>query len=724
MKSIRKVTEEEFLWMESNSSQEVMCVERVFALDIGTRLVMGLVMGKNQEGYQIVASARTEHRQRAMYDGQIHDIEEVANAVERVVLELEEKTKERLQFVSVAAAGRALKTAVAGAQRCESTPVIWERDSLLALELEAIQQALCEIRAEEADTVYHCVGYSTVNTFLDGQHLSSLIGQRGKEAKVEIIATFLPRTVIDGLTGVISRLGLEMRDLTLEPIAAGQAAIPSDMRRMNLALVDVGAGTADIALTRNGSFFAYGMVPMAGDEITERICQQYLVDFQMGEKLKRSLGSKAKLTFKDFLGAETTVTREEVQDLIKPVVCELADKIAKEILKLNQGIPHAVILIGGGSLTPLLPECLSEILELPRNRVGIQIRERLKGIIGEKSLKGPEAITPIGIGMSTIEGHGLHYFSVKVNGTQVPIFELQLATVSDALLAAGIPPRFLIARPGPALTFEINGEMKIAKGGFGKAAQFFLNDREVSLDQKLQPGDEIKFSSAMDGEKARITLGEFIPFTTAKQIKVNGELIYFESKIYCNGIQVERESEALDGSKIIYRPNKTLLDLLIFLNIPSSKLREIKILVGGKPHTYPAEKEVRVNNQNLPLDYELKCGDEVDIKDSELRIKDLNLKPDPIVFYVNGREVIYPPKTLKITSRGKLVSENETIRDEMEIIVEGYEHMPMLSDILPYANIPQEVSLGSSLEIRKNNQPAQFTTLLHPGDRIEIGWKK
>lgn len=702
-------------------------MERVFALDIGTRLVMGLIMEKTQEGYQIIASARTEHRQRAMYDGQIHDIEEVAYAVEKVKEELEQKTQEKLHFVSVAAAGRALITAVASAKQCENVPVIWERESILALEMEAVQQALREIQSEEVGMTYHCVGYSTVETRLEGQNLTNLIGQRGKEVEIKVIATFLPRTVVDGLTGVISRVGLAMRDLTLEPIAAGLAAIPPDMRRMNLALVDIGAGTADIALTRNGSFFAYGMVPMAGDEITERICQQYLVDFQRGETLKRNLGSKAKLSFTDFLGMKTTVSRAEVTDLIKPVVLELADKIAQEILNLNQGIPHAVILIGGGSLTPFLPECISDILGLPRNRVGIQIRERLKGISGEEAVKGPEAITPIGIGMSAIGEAGLHYFSVKVNTLQVPIFEMQLATVSDALLAAGISPRLLIGRPGAALTYEINGDINIVKGGFGKPAQFLLNGEDVGLDQELQPADEIQFTSAVDGEKARITFGEIIPTEPKKEIWVNGQKLVFEPEIYGNGVKVERASEVPDGCKISYGSNHSLMDLLRFLNIPSTTLMELRLKINGREQVFPAEREILVNEERVALDLTLNDGDEVLIRESELFVKDLKLRAEPLLFYVNGQEIIYPPQTLKITSRGKLLSGDECVKNGMELLVEGYEHMPLLSDLLPYipyTEISQEVPSGSRLSLRKNGRDAEFTTLLHPGDRIEVEWKR
>ena len=387
-----------------------------------------------------------------MYDGQVHDVDEVARAVIKVKEILEKKLDEPLKQVAVAAAGRALRTEVAVAERKEPLPVRWEREDVLALEMEAVHCALRQLQISTSDDSqsYHCVGYSPIARWNEGEEISNLIGQRGKVAKVSVIATFLPRTVVDGLVAVLGRVGLEMTSLTLEPIAAGQAAIPMNMRRLNLALVDIGAGTADIALTRNGSFFAYGMVPMAGDEVTEAICAHYLLDFKVGEKVKRELNKKVQLNFTDFLGAKVVVKKEEVLNIIKPVVGKLAESISREILNLNNEVPQAIILIGGGSLTPMLSEMLAETLKIPQNRVGIQIRERLGEIFGEKKLKGPESITPIGIGIAALEGNGLQYYTVSVNSTTVSIFELQLTTVAEALLAAGINRvLFLVSREPP-----------------------------------------------------------------------------------------------------------------------------------------------------------------------------------------------------------------------------------------------------------------------------------
>ncbi len=80
-----------------------------------------------------------------------------------------------------------------------------------------------------------------------------------------------------------------MEALTLEPIAAINVLVPPSMRRLNVALVDIGAGTSDIAITNHNTVVSYGMVPVAGDEITEALSNHYLLDFPVAEQAKRFL---------------------------------------------------------------------------------------------------------------------------------------------------------------------------------------------------------------------------------------------------------------------------------------------------------------------------------------------------------------------------------------------------------------------------------------------------
>lgn len=110
----------------------------------------------------------------------------------------------------------------------------------------------------------------------------------------------------------MGRAGLHVLNLTLEPIAAINVAIPESFRMLNLALVDVGAGTSDICVTKDGSIVAYGMIPYAGDEITELLVQHYLVDFNTAEHIKIASGEMGPIEYKDIMCISHTVNPEEV----------------------------------------------------------------------------------------------------------------------------------------------------------------------------------------------------------------------------------------------------------------------------------------------------------------------------------------------------------------------------------------------------------------------------
>ena len=108
-----------------------------------------------------------------------------------------------------------------------------------------------------------------IRYYLNGYEIGNLEGHKAHTIGADVLATFLPEEVVDGLYAAVDQADLEVSNLTLEPIAAINVAIPERFRLLNIALVDVGAGTSDISVVKEGSVIAFGMMPLAGDEITE-----------------------------------------------------------------------------------------------------------------------------------------------------------------------------------------------------------------------------------------------------------------------------------------------------------------------------------------------------------------------------------------------------------------------------------------------------------------------
>lgn len=485
--------------------------ELIFALDIGTRTVIGIVGYMEGENFKVVAAEIIEHKSRSIFDGQVSDIQKVAETAGEVKKRLENKIGGKLSKVAIAAAGRVLKTQSARVDRNFNSMIDIKNDVVTTMEIEAVQLAQKkldeEISANENEE-YYCVGYTVTNYYLNEYVIKSLIDQRGDRIGVEILGTFLPQAVIDSLYSVMKKIGLEVVSLTLEPIAAINAAIPGDIRMLNLALVDIGAGTSDIAITKGGSVIAYSMVSFAGDEITERICENYVVDFNTAEKIKLKLTSNEQvIDFTDVLGFQQSVAINEVMEVIRPIVEELAGMIVKGILNCNKRPPNAVFLVGGGSQIPEIAETIAEKLNLPSKRVAVRGRDVIKNLImNDDMLMGPDAITPIGIAVTSTQFIGQNFIYVYINDEKIRLFNSKKLCVADALIIGNLKLEDLMVKIGDDLNFYLNGNKTTISGELGCQAQIYVNEKPGNLRTKISQGDSIVVIPAVHGSNALISI--------------------------------------------------------------------------------------------------------------------------------------------------------------------------------------------------------------------------
>jgi len=562
--------------------------KEIFALDIGTRSVVGLIAQKSNQKVLIKEMVSREHITRAMIDGQIHDITETAKVVKEVKHELEEKLGYEVHEAAVAAAGRTLITVkTSHTQKITYQKEITAED-VRQLELTAVRKALDELKDNNKEGEYHCVGYSVLNYKLEDQIIGNLVDQKGRKISVEIVATFLPRVVVDSLLTVLERSGLKLKSLTLEPIAASHVIIPQNMRKINIALVDIGAGTSDIAISRDGSITAYGMVPMAGDEVTECLSERFLLDFDTAERVKRELSTKEETTFTDILGVEHTMKCREIIKGIMDSIDTISRNIAKKIIELNGKLPQAVLCVGGGSLTPGLCHKLANHLGIPVNRVGVKHGGHIMNleVPGGKNLKlnSPLVVTPIGIAVNSFDRPGLGIIRVFVNKKPIQLFEFTRPTVFDALSQKDIKIAQIFGSPGMALTFELNGKLKVIKGERGKPGEIKVNGVKASLDTPLKQGDSITFVPGEKGEDGKLRVKELLKDANTTEITVNGRKINIEPEVWINGEKADADQEIPDRSQVtIKNRNLILSDVLRHISLNTSYSRGILITkINGK----------------------------------------------------------------------------------------------------------------------------------------------
>lgn len=705
---------------------------KLFALDIGTRSVVGIILEEHGESFHVVDILVEEHKERAMVDGQIHNVLKVAEIIQSVKEKLEKKHG-KLEKVSVAAAGRALKTEQAEVIMDIKNRPIFSEDDMSRLELSAVQKAQSNLLQSSTDkntNHYYCVGYSVVYYRLDGEEIGSLVDQQGNEASIEVIATFLPRVVVESLISALKRANLEMEALTLEPIAAINVLIPPSMRRLNVALVDIGAGTSDIAITDLGTVVAYGMVATAGDEITEALSDIYLLDFPLAEEAKRTLNTEEFIQIQDILGFEQDIPKEEVVDSLKPAIEVLASSISNEILRLNNNKPtKAVMLVGGGSLTPTLPRILAEKLNLPANRVAVRGIDAIQNLTKADHIPiTPELVTPIGIAIAAKRAP-IQYMSVQVNNQIVRLFELKEMTIADALLAANISARKLYGRPGEALSVHVNGQVIHIPGEHGKPAVIQLNGIEANTKSSIQNNDKIELLEGIDGKEGMATVRDLLDDATIKSITFQGVMYIVEPSVQINGKKVSLDTMLQENDKITVETPQTVEQVLYAIHKENylTQLHPYTVTINNKNHFIPPfSTKLSLNGSPVKLSYSVQENDIIQMEThNSPTLEQLANQLDKKL--VDQIKITFQNNTLELSRDCAIVHKNnvqlsstDIIANESKIQWQDINSSPWIfQDVFRFTEWTMPEQAGS-FQILKNGTPSRFDEEIFGGDQLEI----
>ncbi|WP_294153175.1 cell division FtsA domain-containing protein [uncultured Clostridium sp.] len=690
----------------------------IFSLDIGTRSIIGTVGIIKDKKFQVVCEKYMEHEERAMVDGQIHDITLVASVVQKVKSAIEEEVGIVLNEVSIAAAGRFLRTVDSKAEIEINEEDEIDKEIVRSLELSAVKNAEDEINSTTEGKLY-CVGYSVKSFYLNGFLISNLIGHKGEKIGADVIATFLPRSVVDSLYSVMNKVNLKVSNLTLEPIAAMEAAIPKNLRLLNIALVDIGAGTSDIAISSKESISAYGMVPMAGDEITEIIVQEYLVDFNTAERIKKELSVNSEITYTDVLGLENTISSEALLKLIDNIVNKTADEISKKILELNGNkSPSAVFLVGGGAHTPGILECIAEKLNLPAQRIAVKDRKAVTECISDNEL-GSAGVTVLGIALSAIRSLGNDFIDVQLNGEPISLFNSHKHTVMDVLLQAGINPSLLISRNGKSVRFTYNGCKRIVFGEYGINAKIIINGQDAALETEVNRDDKIELVYAQNGKNAEPKLCDNIRNVNSISIFIDDEIVNIEPVILVNDIIENLEYIIQNGDEVKVFLPVTIKDLkkyiikedIEFMSENNILEDSYEVSEGEKLMRYSGEKTDENSGTAITED---RMEDISEVVAADVEEKTAT-KEEESVITTNEKE-----EGVKVFKEN-FESIDVMINGEKTIMADKKEYI--IVDIFDYIDFDLTVPKGN-INLTLNGENAQYTAKLKDGDVVEVFWSE
>lgn len=736
-------------------------MNNVFGLDIGTRNVVGTV-GYQTDDKEFVVTAQyvREHETRAMLDGQIHDIGRVAKTIKEVKDELEKQTGQPLEEVCIAAAGRVLKTVTTHVEYEYAQESVVTGEDVHTLNLFGIEKAQ-EALKEVNDTSYkfYCVGYSTVKFFLNDEVFISLEGHKANKIGEDIIVTFLPEDVVDGLYAAVGQAGLSVANMTLEPIAAINVAIPENYRMLNIALVDVGAGTSDISITRDGSIIAYGMIPHAGDEMTEVIVQHFLVDFNMAESIKLQSTTSDTVTYKDIMSIEHTIPAQDVWDVAAPVVDNIAQEVSAKIRELNgDKTVSACFVVGGGGKIHGFTEKLAEDLDLPEERVALRGEEVLGDVTFEQEdiKKDPLLVTPIGICLNYYDQRN-NFIMVRFNGERIKLYDNNRLTIVDAALQAGFSNDELFPKRGTPINFTVNGVARLVRGEAGEGAVVTMNGKPASINTPLEPNSEIVIEPSTAGEAAEYKISQLDEYNhSVITFIINGRKVSCPRFVQVNG-RLEPEDYSIRENDVIETRNYYTVrqiaqfmdlvidtDQMIFVNNEEADLDTLvyeNFSVEWKTDEYDV---ARIDNNNYNDTQESDSDDasvlaEQDANSTEsdntvTRTSEqmMNQVLDELhdEFAKEAEASAVPENELPKNDIQEEIHEEDSSENTVTVIVNGEpvelsgKDTYIFVDIFTHISFDLQAGKGRAIATVINGRDAQFSEELHEGDQIELYWKE
>ena len=341
-------------------------------LDVGTSTVCAVVGESLDDGsLDIVGIGVAESR--GIKRGVVVNLEAAVESIKKAVEEAELMAGVEIDTVHLALSGPHVKgfnsrgvVAVAGKNREIS------RDD--------VKRAIEAAQAPTLPTgrqVLHVLPQDFVVDDQDG--IGAPLGMTGTRLEVNVHVVTGATSTTQNLVACVNRAGVNVKDYVIEQLAAAEAVLAPDEKELGVALVDIGGGTADLAIFERGSLWHTAVVPVGGDHFSSDIAVGLRTPMPDGEKLKRKSGcALSSMVDEDDTIEVASVGGRKPRLMARRILSEILQPRAEEIFHLlwdeirragyEKSLNSGIVLTGGGSILEGMPEIAEQIFDLPVRR--------------------------------------------------------------------------------------------------------------------------------------------------------------------------------------------------------------------------------------------------------------------------------------------------------------------------------------------------------------------
>ena len=366
----------------------------IVGLDIGTSKVVAIVAELTPDG-RLEVIGMGSHESKGLKKGVVVNIEATVNAIQRALEEAELMADCKIQRVYTGIAGSHIRS-------FNSTGMVPIRDREVTPT--DVERVIETARAMPIPTDQQVLHILTQEFIIDGQDgVREPLGMSGVRLEVKVHIVTGAVSAAQNIVKCVRRCGLEVSDLILQPLASSLAVLTEDEKELGVCLVDIGGGTTDVAIFREGAIRHTAVIPIAGDQITNDIAMALRTPTQEAEELKLRHGCSLRQLADALETIEVPgvgdrppreLSRQTLAEVIEPRVEELYSLVQKVLREsgYEELLSSGIVLTGGSSVMQGMVELGEEIFHMPV-RLGVP---RYSGGLSDV-IRSPRYSTAVGL---------------------------------------------------------------------------------------------------------------------------------------------------------------------------------------------------------------------------------------------------------------------------------------------------------------------------------------
>ncbi len=392
----------------------------IVGLDIGTSKIVAIVSEISPEG-KLEIIGMGSHPSRGLKKGVVVNIESTVNAIQRALEEAELMADCKIREVYTGIAGSHIKSF-----NSHGMVAIKEKE-VSQMDVERVVETAKAVNIPTDQQILHILNQEFI---IDGQEdVREPLGMSGMRLEVKVHIVTGAISAAQNIVKCVRRCGLVERDLILQPLASAMAVLSEDEKDLGVCLVDIGGGTADIAVFSQGAIRHTAVIPIAGDQITNDIAMALRTPTKEAEDIKvhygcalRQLADPSEMIEVPGVGERGArqLSRQTLAEVIEPRVEELYSLIQAELRRsrFEELLSSGIVITGGSSAMAGMVELGEEVFHMP---VRLGIPQYVGGLA--EVVRTPRFSTGVGLLLMGLEQHKRQSLISMHSGSLGQVFE-------------------------------------------------------------------------------------------------------------------------------------------------------------------------------------------------------------------------------------------------------------------------------------------------------------